>query len=143
MSYLCLQNPSYTVQKHAGIIGTGISITDIIQKLVWTNISLASRNIFSFHYILHVFGFYQFTASLKQFKTPFYNLADIFVAPQNLVTCQFNFEYIHLKVYSSKVAKSKLHLFEYQLMQGSFATLAKCSSVKKPCGLQMHLLLYQ
>ena len=88
MSYLCLQNPFYTVQKLAGLLELGyllrISITDIISKNWYEQIfSLwPVETIFLFHWILHVFDFYQFAAGLKQCKTPFYNLANIFVALQ-------------------------------------------------------------
>ena len=70
--------------KTCWLIGTGISITDIISKNWYEQIfSLwPVETIFLFHCILHVFDFYQFAAGLKQFKTPFYNLANIFVAVQ-------------------------------------------------------------
>ena len=99
------------------LIGTGRSITDTSKNWYEQISSLwPAESIFPFHCILHAFDLCLFAASLKQRKTSFYNLSNIFVALQNVVTCQFNFEHILLEIYSSKDTNGKLHLFEYQLM---------------------------
>ena len=86
MNCLFLQNPFYTVQKLAGLLELGIYYWYYIQKLIWTNISVATETVFLFHCILHGFHFYWFGANLKPLKTAFYHLTYIFVALQNVVT---------------------------------------------------------
>ena len=73
-----------TVQKLAGLLELGdlLFITDITSKNWYEQISSLwpGKTISPFHCILHASDFPQFTAGLKQFKTPFYNLNNIFVA---------------------------------------------------------------